>query len=289
MHLEYHTKKTGFLRMQSFTNLLLANMCFAQLPLAVFFSPFRFVYSLNSDLYFGKSYCRFSNFVANMSVAVTAITLSIISVERFLAIVWSINTRMPKKITLLMIISFWVAGFAIGVPSAVNFSTIIHKDNGTTRTGYVLTWVDGDPSNSSLDHTYNVAMLHMAYVVPICIMAVCCSSIAIKLWFSRSSGQPTQREIDIMHYKKKEFIMLVSMMMVFATFTLPYHLLNIYTGYDPAKQNSAHAKHLNLTVNWLVGFPAVVNPMLNLWMNSRYSSLPKTKLTAVLKALVTTT
>ncbi|KDR09605.1 hypothetical protein L798_00771 [Zootermopsis nevadensis] len=62
-----------------------------------------------------------------MSVAVTAITLSIISVERFLAIVWSINTRMPKKITLLMIISFWVAGFAIGVPSAVNFSTIIHK------------------------------------------------------------------------------------------------------------------------------------------------------------------
>lgn len=46
-------------------------------------------------------------------------------------------------------------------------------------------------------------MLHMAYVVPICIMAVCCSSIAIKLWFSRSSGQPTQREIDIMHYKKK--------------------------------------------------------------------------------------
>lgn len=79
------------------------------------------------------------------------------------------------------------------------------------------------------------------------------------------------------------------MMMVFATFTLPYHLLNIYTGYDPAKQNSALAKHLNLTVNWLVGFPAVVNPLLNLWMNSRYSSLPKTKLTAVLKALVTTT
>ncbi|XP_021937104.1 tachykinin-like peptides receptor 86C isoform X2 [Zootermopsis nevadensis] len=262
------TPSAGCGKMWNITNYLVLNMCIAHIPLTLFNSSSRFLYLFNSDWYIGKWYCHFNNFLANMSVAVTAMTISAISVERYLAIVWSYTPKMSMKI-IVMIILIWVAGFAIGLPSADYDNTIARRDTGNTRTVCVLKWPNGDIFNSTLDHGYDKFLLQVTYIWPMFIMGMCYSTTAMELWCCSSNPERAPQEIHTRH-TKKEATMFISMMVVFAVCTLPFHVHNIYAEYDLANQYGGLSKHLDLAANWLAGANAMINPLLFILMNSRF-------------------
>ncbi|XP_021937109.1 tachykinin-like peptides receptor 86C isoform X4 [Zootermopsis nevadensis] len=218
------TPSAGCGKMWNITNYLVLNMCIAHIPLTLFNSSSRFLYLFNSDWYIGKWYCHFNNFLANMSVAVTAMTISAISVER---------------------------------------------DTGNTRTVCVLKWPNGDIFNSTLDHGYDKFLLQVTYIWPMFIMGMCYSTTAMELWCCSSNPERAPQEIHTRH-TKKEATMFISMMVVFAVCTLPFHVHNIYAEYDLANQYGGLSKHLDLAANWLAGANAMINPLLFILMNSRF-------------------
>jgi hypothetical protein len=50
---------------------------------------------------------------------------------------------------------------------------------------------------------YNVIVLLVTYVVPMCAMVACYSAMGRELWGSRSIGERTQRQVDSIRSKKK--------------------------------------------------------------------------------------
>ncbi|KAF4532812.1 hypothetical protein B566_EDAN002662 [Ephemera danica] len=203
-------------RMRTVTNYFLVNLSVADLLMAIFNCIFNFVYMLNSDWQFGRSYCTINNFVANVTVAASVFTLTGISIDRYsnqkndiqmkviyLAIVRPLQPRMSKLSARITIVVIWVASAILGFPCLLYSTTITYKSSGQIRTACILVWPDGQPMISTLDYVYNVVLFIVTYVLPMSAMAGCYTAMGRELWGSRSIGELTQRQIDSIRSKRK--------------------------------------------------------------------------------------
>ncbi|XP_029831937.3 tachykinin-like peptides receptor 86C [Ixodes scapularis] len=68
--------------MRTVTNYFLVNLSVADAMTATFNAIFNLVYMLESHWAFGDVYCVFSNFVANLTVASSALTIAAMSIDR---------------------------------------------------------------------------------------------------------------------------------------------------------------------------------------------------------------
>ncbi|CAN8019117.1 unnamed protein product [Ixodes persulcatus] len=68
--------------MRTVTNYFLVNLSVADAMTATFNAIFNLVYMLESHWAFGDAYCVFSNFVANLTVASSALTIAAMSIDR---------------------------------------------------------------------------------------------------------------------------------------------------------------------------------------------------------------
>ena len=69
-------------RMRTVTNVFLLNLSTADALMALFNAMFNFAFMITSNWPFGKFYCFFSNFVANLTVTVSVLTITATSVDR---------------------------------------------------------------------------------------------------------------------------------------------------------------------------------------------------------------
>lgn len=70
-------------RMNTVTNRFLVNLSIADTMTAVFNAVFNLVYMLESHWALGERWCIFSNFLANMTVASSAFTMTAMSIDRY--------------------------------------------------------------------------------------------------------------------------------------------------------------------------------------------------------------
>ena len=68
--------------MRTVTNYFLVNLSVANLLMSCLNCSFNFIYMLNADWPFGEPYCVISNFMANLTVAASVLTLMAVALER---------------------------------------------------------------------------------------------------------------------------------------------------------------------------------------------------------------
>ncbi|XP_059468472.1 tachykinin-like peptides receptor 86C [Neocloeon triangulifer] len=258
-------------RMRTVTNYFLVNLSVADLLMAVFNCIFNFVYMLNSDWQFGRSYCTVNNFVANVTVAASVFTLTGISIDRYLAIVRPLQPRMSKMSARVTIVVIWVASATLGFPCLLYSTTITYKSSGgQVRTACILIWPDGQPMVSTMDYVYNLVLFIVTYVLPMAAMAGCYSAMGRELWGSRSIGELTQRQVDSIKSKRKVVRMFIIIVLIFAVCWLPYHAYFIYTHHYSSVAYTKYVQHLYLAFYWLAMANSMVNPLIYYWMNARF-------------------
>ncbi|KAF7276932.1 hypothetical protein GWI33_009640 [Rhynchophorus ferrugineus] len=81
-------------------------------------------------------YCTISNFIANATVAASVFTLTGISCDRYLAIVYPLQPRMSKTSSLVTIFFIWTASMIFALPCLLYSATISHR--GRLGTGQIL-------------------------------------------------------------------------------------------------------------------------------------------------------
>lgn len=69
-------------RMRSVTNYFIVNLSIADTMVSTLNVIFNFVYLLHGDWPFGEVYCKFSNFIAIVSVSASVLTLMAIAIDR---------------------------------------------------------------------------------------------------------------------------------------------------------------------------------------------------------------
>ncbi|XP_072379905.1 tachykinin-like peptides receptor 86C [Diabrotica undecimpunctata] len=257
-------------RMRTVTNYFLVNLSTADLLLTTFNCIFNFIYMLQRNWPFGNLYCTVSNFIANATVAASVFTLTGISCDRYLAIVYPLQPRMSKTSSIFAITFIWSASMLLALPCLLYSRTVTHNVKNKLRTGCILVWPDEKHYGSTYDLWYQMLFLVITYVIPMILMSICYTMMGSVLWGSRSIGEKTQRQIEAIKSKRRVVKMFISVVMIFGICWLPYHIYFIYVYFDTKILFNKYTQHVYLAFYWFAMSNAMVNPLIYYWMNARF-------------------
>ncbi|XP_065092508.1 cholecystokinin receptor type A-like [Ochlerotatus camptorhynchus] len=152
--------------MRTITNLFLLNLAVSDLFLGVFCMPFTLVGTLLRDFVFGEVMCKLLPYLQASSVAVSAWTLVIISVERYYAICHPLRSRRWQTLShaYRLIALIWCGSLFFMLPIAV-LSKLIPTNQGHHKCREL--WFD-----RGYERAYNLLLDVILLVLPLLILAV---------------------------------------------------------------------------------------------------------------------
>ena len=147
--------------------------------------------------------------------------------------------------------------------------------------------------------SYNIVYLLLTYIVPMLTMAITYSLMGRVLWGSKSIGEITQAQKQLIRSKQKVVRMLIcgkwfyivnnfewmkwkwnlitnfcltwiKVVTVFGVCWLPYHAYFLCTYHWQAVIKYKYIQHIYLGIYWLAMANSLLNPVILLLMNKRY-------------------
>ena len=105
-------------KMRTVTNLLLLNLAFADLSFVLICPPFTAYQWAAARWPFGEAVCKLMHYLLNVTAYVTVYTLVLISIVRYLTIIYSTQTMRfrTKRNMILLDIGIWGLILALNVP-----------------------------------------------------------------------------------------------------------------------------------------------------------------------------
>lgn len=168
----------NFPRMRSITNWFLLSLACADLLLVLVCVPVKATGFYSYTWRMGGFLCTFVAYIQNVSMICSVMTLTVMSVERFLAILFPLKARYicTMNHTRLVIIVIWVLSFVMAVP--IIFGKYLQVVKGVNRTAY---WckIQFQPFYFKL---YELYMFVIMFIVPVIVMAICYTMISIEIW-----------------------------------------------------------------------------------------------------------
>ncbi|XP_032581942.1 trissin receptor isoform X3 [Drosophila sechellia] len=187
-------------RLRSITNFFLANLAFADFCVGLFCVMQNLSIYLIESWVFGEFLCRMYQFVHSLSYTASIFILVVICMERYFAIVHPITCKQILTAARLrmVIVTVWITSAVYSTPKFVFSKTIknIHTQDGQEEEICVL---DREMFNSKLLDMINFVLL---YVMPLLVMTVLYSKIAIALW--RSSRGLTPHVVQHQHQQPQQ-------------------------------------------------------------------------------------
>ncbi|VDP34450.1 unnamed protein product [Soboliphyme baturini] len=250
-----------FRHMRTGNNLLLANLAVADLLMAVLCIPFSFVSSIILQYWpFGWLLCKMINFSQAVTVMSSAYTLIAISIDRFFAILFPMNTYL--KITngkaLFRIAVVWLVAILIASP----LLGVWHC---------VEDWSFGNVTENEGEYDYSMAAMFLQYFVPFMVLSLTYAGIGLKIWFARipgdASGRPSQDRKLIV---KK---MIPTMFIVTTVYTicwLPINVFNIYRSLKPEVNEHPFVLYIWWGCHTIAMSHCLVNPIIYVRRNRRF-------------------
>ena len=168
----------AFVRMKEKVMLLIANMAVSDLLVAIFLLP-RFITkeAIGSNAFLihgsgGTFLCKMCSFLSDISLSVSTLSLVLIAVERFLAVV---HPLLYKKTSCrrrrLLVASTWIMAAAFHSPYFYTFRLVRFNNNGHDVQFCLPNW---EPAfdNKSAHRRYNVFLFTTVLILPLLVISV---------------------------------------------------------------------------------------------------------------------
>uniref|UniRef100_H2ZFB2 G-protein coupled receptors family 1 profile domain-containing protein n=1 Tax=Ciona savignyi TaxID=51511 RepID=H2ZFB2_CIOSA len=163
--------------MQTVTNFFLASTAFADSNVIAFNTVFNFTYALNNDWYFGKGFCHFINLLPIAAVLSSILSITVISLDRFMVIMYPLRKRTSKKTAKATIAGIWIFSLLVAFPQCF-FATVSTEPNDS-RTTCRIKWPDGNSGRMRLG--YQISIMVISYFLPLIILAVSYVAMGLRL------------------------------------------------------------------------------------------------------------
>ncbi|EDO38504.1 predicted protein [Nematostella vectensis] len=256
--------------MKSTTNYLIANMSVADLMMTFFAMPYSIAYLYVQSRWFGgfigHVLCKLVQFFVGLSIAASVITLMVISLDRFFAIVYPF-----RRASVIRRIS--VTNTAIWLSSAILLSPYLymyqlHKlSNGSY---HCIVSFGRLVDTIAIMRIYNTVTVVLLYLLPLTVIAIFYIVICRKLWLRKIPGNPSQlnrRTAD--RYKRRTVKMLIIVVIVFAACWFPAHLMHYYVYYR-YEEFARFPPYVPLVAFWITHAHSAINPFLYILLNRNF-------------------
>jgi len=220
----YRSTKNAF-------NILIVNMAAADILDSVVANPTNIAFLFLGNYYpssiFGEILCRLNPFLQNVAVSASILTLTVIAIDRYFAIVHVLRTPMDLRAVRRAVIGIWLSSAIFFSYTLFRFALNHMPDRSYARC--VVYWISLDEDDMELEYSLHVAdmlaKLILHYALPLLIMIVFYSIILIHLWQTKTPGELNDKHQRRLETQKRKIIkMLVTIVTVFALFWFPVHL-----------------------------------------------------------------
>ncbi|XP_022786170.1 galanin receptor type 1-like [Stylophora pistillata] len=206
-------------------NMLIVNMATADILDVITAIPLSLVYLYESAKWFPGNFgiflCKFLPFLAFISIGSSVLTLTVMTFDRYLAIVHLMKRPLSFKLTIVAITLTWLI-------SSLVFSSELYKYKLYNESGQVICgprWVDDLLASHKISLYEMIARFVLFYLIPLLAMAVLYSKIVLHMWRRKAPGEhidKNQKRIE--RQKRKVISMLVTIVILFALCWLPAHV-----------------------------------------------------------------
>ncbi|XP_078572403.1 G-protein coupled receptor 54-like [Branchiostoma floridae x Branchiostoma japonicum] len=252
--------------MRTVTNYYIVNLAVTDLAFLVCCIPFTTINYLMYSWIFGKTMCTFVPYMMQVSVQATCITLAVLSIDRYCAVVHplrSINFRTPKVAAITSGCT-WIGSFLLALPLGMNLQLIEVDYFGPLKICTEI-W----PS-SSAKRSYTLYTFLITYVIPLVICTVSCSLIVRSILNRFSMNHAQEADVDA-KLARRTSCMVVGVVVLFAVCWLPNHVINMWAVFKPVMQNISETTAWLKTVALILCYSnSAVNPFVYTLLGKNY-------------------
>lgn len=165
-------------RMRTVTNVFLLSLASADLLLVLICVPIKAAAFFSFTWDFGEPLCKLVYYTQNFSMICSVLTLTVISLERLVAVVFPLQAKYlcTMRHAQIVVVSVWVLSALLALPIVI---VINHKEVGEKHKAY---WCIKDPSDTQKILGYEMYMLTLLFLLPLLIMIVAYTVIAVTVW-----------------------------------------------------------------------------------------------------------
>lgn len=174
----------------------LINLAISDLVMAIFCMPFTFIYTMMNTWIFSKPMCPIVLFFQLFSVTGSVFTNMAIGIDRFLAVMFPLRSRLTKQRAKYVLLGIWLCATAI---SSVQFVVGRAVDLNDGKMQCIEDWKHEDRRK-----VYTIFIFVITYVIPLLILSVTYSIIGILLWKRTAPGNRDHvRDMHQLRSKRK--------------------------------------------------------------------------------------
>lgn len=252
-------------RLHTVTNLFIVNLAVSDILVTILNIPFNIIRLVLQEWIFGSVMCHVINFILMTSVYVSTFTLTVIALDRHQVIMYPLRPRVSIPVGVVILVVIWLASMGFSLPfsiyARVEEVELIISSRLRCRMRY--------PEPSDIyEQRLSVATILLQYVIPLSIITVAYSRIAIKLWSRRSLGHCTHdQRLYQARTKKKTIKMLIIVVVVFALCWMPLNLYHVLTDLHEDKATFQHNSIAFFVCHWLAISSVCYNPFVYCGLN----------------------
>ncbi|XP_048835428.1 gastrin-releasing peptide receptor-like [Brienomyrus brachyistius] len=249
--------------MRNAPNLFMSSLALGDLLLLLTCAPVDASRYLADEWLFGRVGCKLIPFIQLTSVGVSVFTLTVLSADRYKAIVrpMTVQPSNAKAKICFIVAMIWIFSMALAIPEAI-FSDL-HTFN-ITRTNETFVTCAPYPHTGDLHpKIHSMASFLIFYVIPLLIISIYYSFIARSLFRSASNmpgegNVPVRRQVETRKRLAKTVLVFVGL---FAVCWLPSHALYLYRSYHYSEVDTSMLHFISSVSARLLAFAnSCVNP-----------------------------
>lgn len=214
-------------------NLLIVNLAACDIIYAFAAAPLSIHYIWVQLLWFGGEFgvflCKFKEFALLVSIATSILTLSVMSVDRYLAIVHVLKRPLSTRKVHYAIIIIWMVSLMLSSGELVKVKSVTNV-NGQHLC--IQRWSNDKRTSLMINRVEYTIKFVALYILPLITMVIFYYFIIRFLWLREVPGvKSDENEKKIKKQCKKVVLMLVTMVTVFAVGWLPVHVVHYLSFY----------------------------------------------------------
>uniref|UniRef100_A0A7E4ZWT1 G_PROTEIN_RECEP_F1_2 domain-containing protein n=1 Tax=Panagrellus redivivus TaxID=6233 RepID=A0A7E4ZWT1_PANRE len=266
-------------RMRTVTNYYLLNLAISDLAITILNTGFNATYNLYYNWIFSDVHCAINNLMGITPICASVFTMIVMSIDRYMAIVYPLRHRPGRGATVTIIICIWLFALICGLPALLATKIETHffidqdkhgrYDVFEDRLCLADQFPDGNSHTSFYFNVYNHALVVMQYLLPLIILSFTYGRVAFVLRQNNVIGDT--RHTDNVRVKRKAANMLALVVFTFIFLWLPYNLYFLFLSsclqdlLDPKK-----ILYLYINIYCLGMSSCLLNPIIYYFMNDRF-------------------
>ncbi|XP_061454485.1 bombesin receptor subtype-3 [Rhineura floridana] len=260
--------------MQTVPNIFITSLAFGDLLLLLTCVPIDAACYIVDTWLFGRIGCKLLSFIQRMSVGVSVFTLTVLSADRYKAIVKPLELQRADAVlkTCCKGACVWIVSMLLAVPEAV--SSDLYAFHIPEKNASFETCAPYPVSERILQEAHSLVCFLMFYIIPLAIISIYYFLIA-KTLYKSTCNMPAEehsharKQIESRKRVAKTVLVLIGL---FALCWLPNHILYLYRSFTYHASVDTSTFHLVATIfsRALAFSNSCVNPFALYWLSKSF-------------------